>query len=1042
MKTSKKFFWILVAVVVFIGATFPSLGTEVQAATYEKAIFPAPNLYLTQIAYESYSHGEQNAIDISPGGNVFAPFTGKIVQKDANWGFVLLQSNNKVYYSDGTLDYMTVGFMHDSNITDLSVGQTINQGQDFYQAGGMGGGNPNAYGVHVHITVLKGKVDFINPYGNGNVYAYKAFFVNTNKTKISKAGIVEYGNTVNYGAPTNYDGLWKTTTSSVETDNTSSLIKSTYPSSCKIKVTANTTYVKSLPCSEKTDKNSKNLETASKNTQYQAYELIKNKAGNLWYKVKTKTGATGYIFSGNTSYVSQITDDIKASGISVPTNHTYGKSYGLKGSVSSIYNQLTSTSVYIYPGNSTSGTAETGASDSVTNNSYNFGGSTIDNKTLFNKLSNGTHTYVVKASYKNYYAKSGTDLGTNTGTKTVYTTSFTVSSNGSGSATTSNEPTKILYPASNSVVKLASGVGNNMYLDFACTNTNVQIYQNCDGHSNPDFVKSQYFKLTHIGDGWYTIVNTGNGKSVDVYNASAAAGTNVWQYELNKSNAQLFRFYDAGNGYCYIKSKLGCYLDVANGTNANNTNVQMYTFNGSNAQKWKLESHSHSYNSKISTQPTCTKTGVKTFTCKCGTSYTESIAKKAHSYNSSITTQPTCTNTGVKTYKCSCGASYTEKINATGHSWIAATCTSKRTCSKCRITDGPALGHNYCIVSFKWDFSKFPYVLTNETCDVCWTSQEENYKMEYSTNLEFDCGTNYVKISWGERFNDQEFYEVDIIDIYQYDKEQGKYVLIKQVDDSLKSYKITGLKPETEYKFCVVAHPGVWSGDNVWIQGSKQVPVEYIAGITAKTKSTHTHTYKTTTTKATLSKNGKVESKCSVCGKVSKTTVYYPKSIKLSKTAYTYNGKVQTPSVTVKDSKGNTLKKDTDYTVKYESGRKAPGKYTVTITFKGKYSGTKKLTFTIVPATVTLSKVTAGSKQATVAWKTVSGVSGYEIQYSTSSKFSSAKTATVGKGSSNKTTIKKLTKGKKYYFKVRAYKTVDGKKIYGAWSSVKSVKIK
>ena len=205
-----------------------------------------------------------------------------------------------------------------------------------------------------------------------------------------------------------------------------------------------------------------------------------------------------------------------------------------------------------------------------------------------------------------------------------------------------------------------------------------------------------------------------------------------------------------------------------------------------------------------------------------------------------------------------------------------------------------------------------------------------------------------------------------------------------------------------------------------------------------------THSYKTiATTKASLSKNGKTTTKCAVCGNVSGTkTVYKIKSVKLSATSYTYNGKTRKPKVTVKDSKGNTLKKDTDYTVKYSSGCKNLGKYTVTVTFKGKYEGTKKLTFTIKPKAVTLSKVTAGSKQLTVTWKTVSGATGYEVQYSTSSKFKNAKTATVSKGSSKKTTIKKLTKGKKYYVKVRAYKTVDGKKIYGAWSEVKNVKVK
>ena len=100
--------------------------------------------------------------------------------------------------------------------------------------------------------------------------------------------------------------------------------------------------------------------------------------------------------------------------------------------------------------------------------------------------------------------------------------------------------------------------------------------------------------------------------------------------------------------------------------------------------------------------------------------------------------------------------------------------------------------------------------------------------------------------------------------------------------------------------------------------------------------------------KATLSKNGATNITCSMCGYInSSTTIYSPKTFKLSATSYTCDGKVKTPTVTVKDSNGNTLKKDTDYTVKYESGRKEVGKYTVTITFKGNYSGTKKLYFSI-----------------------------------------------------------------------------------------------
>ena len=79
------------------------------------------------------------------------------------------------------------------------------------------------------------------------------------------------------------------------------------------------------------------------------------------------------------------------------------------------------------------------------------------------------------------------------------------------------------------------------------------------------------------------------------------------------------------------------------------------------------------------------------------------------------------------------------------------------------------------------------------------------------------------------------------------------------------------------------------------------------------------------------------------------------------------------------------------------------------------------------------------SKKVTVSFKKISGAK-YQIQYSTSKKFKKGnKTKTVSK---NSVTISKLKKNKKYYFRVRAFKTVNGEKITGKWSSVKSVKIK
>ncbi len=208
------------------------------------------------------------------------------------------------------------------------------------------------------------------------------------------------------------------------------------------------------------------------------------------------------------------------------------------------------------------------------------------------------------------------------------------------------------------------------------------------------------------------------------------------------------------------------------------------------------------------------------------------------------------------------------------------------------------------------------------------------------------------------------------------------------------------------------------------------------------------HSYKTTLKKATQKANGSAVTKCTTCGKVQSTTVISKiASVSLSKTSFVYNAKTKKPTVTVKDSKGNTLRVGTDYTVEYPNESKNVGQYTVTVRFKGNYSSAKKLTFKIVPAGTKTTKLTAGKKSFDAAWKKqTTQTTGYELQYFAASDKKNAKTVTVSKNSTGSKTVKNLKSGEKYYVRIRTFKTVkvNGKnvKLYSAWSKTSSVKIK
>lgn len=165
-------------------------------------------------------------------------------------------------------------------------------------------------------------------------------------------------------------------------------------------------------------------------------------------------------------------------------------------------------------------------------------------------------------------------------------------------------------------------------------------------------------------------------------------------------------------------------------------------------------------------------------------------------------------------------------------------------------------------------------------------------------------------------------------------------------------------------------------------------------------------------------------------------------TVKLSSSSVTYNGKAQKPKVTVYNQSGQKIP-SSYYSVAYSSNTK-PGKASVTVNFNGIFFGSKTANFIIKPQKPTQNKLKSKvKKQLNISWKKDKNVSGYEIKYSTSSKFTGKTTKTVKAGkNSTGVTVKKLKSRKKYYVKLRSYKTINGKKYYSSYSSTKNIKVK
>lgn len=483
-----------------------------------------------------------------------------------------------------------------------------------------------------------------------------------------------------------------------------------------------------------------------------------------------------------------------------------------------------------------------------------------------------------------------------------------------------------------------------------------------------------------------------------------------------------------------------------------------------------IKARGHVYASEVTKKANCTDDGVITYTCaNCGDKYTEVIKAKGHNYSAEVTKKATCDTDGVKTFTCAdCGDVYTEKLEALGHTYgisevVKPTCDNdgytKFTCSVCGDSYSKvinATGHKYNdkIVSATCD--KGGYTL--HTCENC----GDTYKDEFTSPLGHDytsqtvkptCETDGEKTFTCTRCGDT-YTEVIKAKGHVYKRtvvaagcETDGYTLVECMEchDSFKEAYV-GAKGHTIVTDKAVAATCTTAGKT---EGSHcSVCGKVIKAQTEIKAKGHVAGNWITDKAAAVGVKGRKHRSCTVCGAVVETAdipALSPKSISsatvsLSIATCSFDGKVKTPSVTVK--LGSTaLRNGIDYVVSY-SNNKNVGKATVVITGKGLYAGTITRTFVINPAKQEIQKLTAKSKGFYIDYAAKGHATGYEIQYAANSSFSGAKKTVITSNKTDKVTVSKLSGSKKYYVRVRTYTTVNGIKYYGAWSAVKTVTTK
>lgn len=545
-----------------------------------------------------------------------------------------------------------------------------------------------------------------------------------------------------------------------------------------------------------------------------------------------------------------------------------------------------------------------------------------------------------------------------------------------------------------------------------------------------------------IKDGTYTLKN-GAGYWMDVKSGASANGTKIGNYTFNGSAAQKMKFVYQGNGnyLIYPECGNGKVIDVLRGANWTDTidngdSIDIYDSGDNEAQLWKvIPVGDGKYAFELASKPNFAIGGLHNYagsdlylqeytnySASCKWEFHDASGNStdvcSHSYTSKVTTPATCTKTGVKTYTCSvCGNSYTESIPMVAHTpgnWVvdkAATSTEKgskhRSCTVC----GKVLETAEIPMLKKIDLS-IKYTDKNGKKQVFLSSSQNGAAIYYTLN-----GATPTKSSakYSAPITITKDTTIKALAVYQ-DASSDVVSRFLYYDvmfaDANGDGKITDEDVDVAY--------------NLYLRGN-----DYDDGIRencdinddGKIDLLDVFMIKNAVTRGTPCRKN-----------IEKGEVL------LSTQKYTYNGKAKTPYATLLFN-NKALKKDVDYTVTYSDNIEI-GQATVTVTGIGNYKGELKATFAINPARQKISKLTSQYRGFAANWKKDTKVTGYQVQYDVNKKFTSYKSKYVKTNSTYKKTFSGLKSKKTYYVRVRSYKTVNGVKYYGSWSAVKSVKTK